>query len=135
MRIKVISVKGVAPNPPISHEFDRSGGTIGREPGNQLILPDTEKHISRMQAQVVAEGGEFMLIDHGGNPTSVNGRPLGKGNRVVLHDGDELEIAGYVLRAETVAAAPSFVAGASPVAAPASDPLGLFGGSSPAGDP
>ncbi|WP_341675047.1 type VI secretion system-associated FHA domain protein TagH [Niveibacterium sp. SC-1] len=134
MRIKVISIKGVAPEHPNSHEFDRSGGTIGREPGNQLILPDPDKHISRMQAQVFFESNEFVLIDHGGNPTSVNGRPLGKGNRVTLHDGDQLEIAGYVLRAELAVAPPSFVAGA-PATAPASDPLGLFGGGSAAADP
>jgi FHA domain-containing protein len=68
----------------------------------------------------------MVLIDHGGNPTSVNGRSLGRGNRVALRDGDELVMGGYVLRAEAVAAPPSFAGAAAPTA-PASDPLGLFG--------
>jgi FHA domain-containing protein len=129
MRIKVISIKGMAPPQAIGHEFGQGGGTIGREAGNQLILPDPDKHISRMQAQLLWENGSMVMIDHGGNPTSVNGRPLGRGNRVVLRDGDELVMGSYVLRAEAVAAPPSF-AGASAPAAPTSDPLGLFGAAS-----
>ncbi len=132
LRISVLSQRGAAPALPMTAEFGPTGGTIGRDGSNEMILPDPDKHISRVQAQVKCLGGEYFLVDHGGNPTSVNGRPLGKGNVATLHDGDRIEMADWVLLAEYLRAAPSFATApapgfAPPPAAPAVDPLGLFG--------
>lgn len=134
MRITVLSYKGVAPGTPISHEFGPLGGTIGREAENDLVLPDPERHISRLHARVLCEQGVFLIEDHGGNPTLINGRPVGRGNRMPVSDADSLTIGSYELRAELSRANP-FAAAAAPLAAPpASDPLGLFGGA-PSADP
>ena len=66
------------------------------------------------------------------NPSSVNDRPVGKGNRVVLTGGERLSIGGYVLEAGFDHAAPVF---SNPTqVASGADPLGLFGGA-PAGSP
>ncbi|WP_367179965.1 FHA domain-containing protein, partial [uncultured Zoogloea sp.] len=65
---------------------------MGREEGNELVLPDPERHISRVQARVEFDGGQFVLVDMGGNPSSVNDRPVGRGNRVALVGGDRIVI-------------------------------------------
>ncbi|GAA5182331.1 hypothetical protein GCM10025771_31380 [Niveibacterium umoris] len=133
MRLIVTSFKGLPPLQPIEAEFGQSGGSIGREPGNQLVLPDPERHISRLHAQVIWERGVFLIEDHGGNPTLINGRPVGRGNRTALANGDLLAIGGYELRAEVErAGVNSHAAPTTPTVA--SDPLGLFG-SAPSSDP
>ena len=132
MRISVISFKGAPPPRPLGFDFDAGGGSIGREESNQLALPDPERHISRVQARVEFSGQQFMLVDMGGNPSLVNGRPLGKGNRIALTGGEEIAIGDYMLRVEFSREAPVF---STPAAAPSprsDDPLGLFGGE-PAG--
>ena len=126
MRISVISFNGAPPSRAASFDFDSRGGAIGREDGNELVLPDPERHISRVQARVKFDGGQFVLVDMGGNPSSVNDRPVGRGNRVVLNGGDRIAIGGYLLEVEFAHAAPVF--SKPELAAPSSDPLGLFGG-------
>ena len=63
----------------LSGHFDETGGNIGRGESNQLVLPDPERTISRVHAQVVFRNGRYAIIDRGSNPISVNGRPLGNG--------------------------------------------------------
>ncbi|MDP5240082.1 type VI secretion system-associated FHA domain protein TagH [Uliginosibacterium sp. 31-16] len=134
LRIFVVSLNGVPPAAPLSAVFGEGLGCIGREETNALALPDPHKHISRVQAQVKCLSGEYFLVDQGGNPTSVNGRPLGKGNVATLHDGDRIEMAEWVLRVETVRPAPVF--SAAPASAATDDPLGLLGAAAPtAADP
>ena len=126
MRISVISFNGAPPARPLAYDFDSRGGAIGREEGNELTLPDPERHISRVQARIEFDGANFVLVDMGGNPSSVNDRPVGKGNRVVLTGGERLSIGGYLLEAEFDHAAPVF---SKPTEmASGADPLGLFGG-------
>lgn len=134
MRLTVLTFKGAPPPNPIQVEFGAGGGSIGREPGNHLVLPDPERHISRLHAQVLCEGGVFIIEDHGGNPTLINGRPVGRGNRQPVTDGDTLVIGGYELRAEVTRS--PLLSSATPANTPtvASDPLGLFGGV-PSSDP
>ena len=126
MRISVISFNGAPLPGPLGFDFDSRGGAIGREEGNELTLPDPERHISRVQARIEFDGANFVFVDMGGNPSSVNGRPVGKGNRVVLTGGERLSIGGYVLEAEFDHAAPVF--STPTVVASGADPLGLFGG-------
>lgn len=128
LRVFVVSQNGVPPALPLSAVFGEGIGSIGREEANTLALPDPYKHISRVQAQVKCLSGEYFLVDQGGNPTSVNGRPLGKGNVASLHDGDRIEMAEWILHVETVRPAPVF--SAAPAAA-AADPLGLLGSATP----
>lgn len=129
MRIVVMTFKGAPLAEPIQAEFGAGGGTIGREAGNRLMLPDPERHISRVQARVLVEGGSYMLEDLGGNPTLINDRPVGRGTRVPLTDGDRVCVGQYEMRVDqSRAQAPG--AGARPVG---SDPLGLFGGASSGG--
>jgi len=125
LRIRVVQING-APSPAtLAQDFDERGGSIGRSDSNLLILPDPDRHISRMQAEVQYQAGAYLLVDHGGNPTLLNGRPLGKGVSAPLGDGDEIGIAEYTLRVESIRKAPLFANGTPAKAPQGSDPLGL----------
>jgi FHA domain-containing protein len=117
--ISVTSYNG-ASTAPLSGHFDEMGGNIGRAENNQLVLPDPERTISRVHAQVVFRNGRYAIVDRGSNPISVNGRPLGNGQEAFIQAGDELQIGGYAMRVE--AAAP---AGGAAAADPFADFPGL----------
>jgi FHA domain-containing protein len=125
-----------------SFSFDELGGTIGRADTNQLVLPDPERTISRVHAQVVFRNGGFALVDRGSNPIAVNGRALGSGVEAPIRAGDQVQIGGYLLsveaaRAATPAADP-FADLLAPPGRPAAghgappDPLAGFGAPPPA---
>lgn len=135
--IHVTSYNGLPPPQPLSTEFDETGGSIGRAAINQLVLPDPERLISKVHAKIAFREGGYVIIDQGGNPAHLNDRPIGKGNAARLADGDELRIGGYTLRVSLGAAEKPIgpAAGAPAAGQPVDDPLALFGGSSPAGDP
>jgi type VI secretion system FHA domain protein len=94
--LTVQSLNG-APTERLSASFDELGGTIGRADSNQLVLPDPERTISRVHAQVVYRNGTFAIADRGSNPVLINGLPVGTGREVPLHDGDTLTIGGYLI--------------------------------------
>jgi FHA domain-containing protein len=78
--------------------FDAKGGTIGRSDANTMTLPDPERHISRLQVEVLALEGRFHVHNAASaNPIFVNGRALNPGERGVLANHDELRIGGYAL--------------------------------------
>ena len=98
--LTVTSFKGNAvANPPVS--FDELGGTIGRADTNQLVLPDPERGISRIHAQVVYRNGSYALIGRGGNAVLHNGSPVGHGAEVMLSQGDQVVIGGYLIGVST----------------------------------
>lgn len=78
--------------------FDLKGGTIGRSDTNTMALPDPERHISRLQAEVSAQSGGFSIRNSGAaNAIFINGRALAPGEGSLLSSGDELRIGGYAL--------------------------------------
>lgn len=95
--LSVSSYNG-APTEPREASFDELGGTIGRATTNQLVLPDPDRTISRVHAQVVLRNGAFAVVDRGSNAISVNGSPLGNGREAPLKPGDTLNIGGYVIQ-------------------------------------
>ncbi len=101
--LTVTSFKGnPVGNPPVS--FDELGGTIGRADTNQMVLPDPERAISRIHAQVVFRGGSYALIGRGGNAVLHNGTPVGHGAEVMLAQGDKIVIGSYHIAVSTGAA-------------------------------
>jgi predicted component of type VI protein secretion system len=86
---------------PLVARFDQRGGTIGRSFGATLALPDPERLISRVQAEVTQQDGNYWLEDVGRSRSVVhNGRLLGANARVRLAVGDELYVGGYRLAVE-----------------------------------
>ena len=104
--LTVISYNGKPSPAPLSANFDEFGGTIGRADNNLLVLPDQERTVSRIHAQIVCRDGKFALVDRGSNPVLVNGRVLGNGREVLVGNGTELRIGGYVLKVLEGAAGP-----------------------------
>jgi FHA domain-containing protein len=117
--ITVASYNGAPMAQKLAAQFDELGGNIGRAENNQLVLPDPERTISRVHAQVVFRGGHYAIVDRGSNPIVVNGRPLGNGQEAPLQAGDEIQIGGYRMRVE---------GGAVGGGAAAADPFADFGG-------
>jgi type VI secretion system FHA domain protein len=71
--------------------FTAAGGSIGRRPGNDWVLPDG--HVSGRHARVRAIGGTFFLEDNeSANGVTVNGNRLHPGEPFPLKDGDKLFI-------------------------------------------
>lgn len=101
MLIRVLRFQGRAPDTITEAEFTEAGGTIGRSAECTLTLPDPERHISRVQAEVAWSGGEFLLVGRmTANPMERNGEIVAAGQAVTLRDGDELQVGDYVLRVE-----------------------------------
>ncbi|HGG2528755.1 TPA: type VI secretion system-associated FHA domain protein TagH [Escherichia coli] len=97
MRFTIISTKAGHQPPQDSCDFYAPGGTIGRGTDNNLVLPDDDRAISRLQAIVhVAADGECKITNRG-NVTRVvlNEIPLERGRQVELQDGDILAIDDY----------------------------------------
>ena len=85
---------------PLIGRFDERGGTLGRSDDATLTLPDPERLISRIQAQIVHRDEHYWLENvSAASAVLHNGRPLSVGMRVILGDGDELRIGGYALQA------------------------------------
>jgi predicted component of type VI protein secretion system len=85
---------------PLVGRFDERGGTLGRSDTVTFTLPDPERTISRVQAQILhGDEGYWLENVSAANALLHNDRPLSSGMRVLLREGDELGIGGYTLRA------------------------------------
>jgi predicted component of type VI protein secretion system len=83
---------------PLIGRFDERGGTVGRSDNATFTLPDPERLISRVQAQILfRDEGYWIENVSRANSTLHNGRPLSAGMRILLREGDELRIGGYSL--------------------------------------
>lgn len=99
--LQAVSLNEQPLSQPIAARFDGNGGTIGRADHNTMALPDPERHISRVQAEVVAQGaGRPFLIRNLGaaNPIFVGNRSLGEGESAPLSPQEPVRIGGYLLR-------------------------------------
>jgi len=80
-----------------SKAFGAAGGSIGRNEGNDWVLPDPERFISGSHAEIACRSGAYYLRDVSTNGTFVNGTHVGKGNEYPqpLAEGDHLQIGEY----------------------------------------
>jgi len=83
---------------PLTGRFDERGGTLGRSDNATFTLPDPERLISRVQAQILFRD-EGYWIEHisTANSTLHNGRALSAGMRILVSEGDEIRLGGYTL--------------------------------------
>lgn len=83
----------------LSRRFEGDGGTIGRDEGNNLSLPDSHRRVSRLHAAVSFPGGVATITNSSAVlPISVNGMQLEGGQAMPLLPGMQLEIGPYLLR-------------------------------------
>ncbi|MET0216495.1 MAG: type VI secretion system-associated FHA domain protein [Burkholderiales bacterium] len=96
--IRVVSHRGRPPANPLEVRLDETGGTIGRLESNQLVLPDPERHISRVHARILHRPDGYFILHQGSNPILLNDATLRIGDQAPLTDGDELAVSTYRLR-------------------------------------
>lgn len=97
--IRAVSLAGQPLTQAISAYFDERGGTIGRSDTNTLALPDPERRISRLQAEVSRSPDGWRLLNVGNaNPIWHNNRAIPPGEGALLDENDELQIGTYALQ-------------------------------------
>lgn len=78
--------------------------SIGRAAGNNWVLADPERHLSKTHCVISAERGRYTLTDLSTNGVFVNGarEPVGRDRGVELTDGDEFRLGEDVITATEV---------------------------------
>lgn len=97
--IRAVSLAGQPLTQAVSAYFDDRGGTIGRADTNTLALPDPERRISRLQAEIMQGPDGYSIFNVGNaNPIWLNQKAVGPGEGASLNQGDELMIGSYALQ-------------------------------------
>ncbi len=80
-----------------SRVFGVNGGTVGRAPDNDWVLPDPRRVVSGHHFEVQFHSGKYWLIDTSTNGVFVNDAddPASDTGRVELRDGDRLRVGDY----------------------------------------
>ena len=80
-----------------SRVFGVNGGTIGRAPDNDWILPDTKRLVSGHHCDIEYRSGAYWLSDKSTNGVYVNESddPVSETGPVSLQDGDRLRLGDY----------------------------------------
>ncbi len=99
--IRAVSLAGAPLSQSITGYFDTRGGTIGRSDTNTMALPDPERLISRLQAEIWHANGSYMVRNVGtANAIMHNDHRVAPGESAMLSSGDELQIGTYVLKVQ-----------------------------------
>ena len=80
-----------------SRVFGVNGGSVGRAPDNDWVLPDSRRVVSGHHFQVQFQGGRYWLVDISTNGVFVNDadEPASTSGRVEMRDGDRLRLGEY----------------------------------------
>ncbi len=106
--------------------------SIGRGPGNDWVLPDPDRHLSKTHCVLSIEDGRPILTDLSTNGVHINGarQATARDSRVVLTDGDTFRLGDYTITVTEVEDARSHGAGPSSAGPSSVGPssVGTFGG-------
>ena len=74
--------------------------SIGRSPGNDWVLADPDRQLSKTHCVIAAAGGRYLLTDLSTNGVFVNGAAerMARESQIELTDGDDFRIGEYVIR-------------------------------------
>ena len=99
LNIVALSYNDLAPAMPVSGSVPANGGTIGREPGNSLTLPDPTRGVSRCHVEFFVRGYREIGVRNVSeeNYAQVDDDLLEPGDSTMLHDGSRLVLGCYVL--------------------------------------
>ncbi len=100
--------------------------TIGRGPGNDLMLDDPNRYLSKNHCVIDANAGGYTVTDTSGNGVFLNDNPerLPRNAPVPLVEGNVLRLGPYEITVATIAPSPS--GRQSPMDATAGQPGGIF---------
>ncbi|MCP3141402.1 FHA domain-containing protein [Pyxidicoccus xibeiensis] len=94
VRLTVTQRSEAGANPSTEVVLDDAVITLGRDKACQVVLP--QQAVSRNHARICQEGTHFFVEDLGSAyGTQINGKPLPKGEKRVLRNGDVIAIAQY----------------------------------------
>jgi type VI secretion system protein len=132
--LSIVRYKEQPPAEARAQRFTDAVVTIGRAPGNSLVLPDTENFISKEHCRITAQAGVYQIVDRSSNGTYINfaGEPLGRERRASLNDGDRLRIGDYDVLVQIVADQAALPDRAMP---PPAAPPSFFEARPPSADP
>jgi type VI secretion system protein len=107
LTLRIISGQQAAMGPDSVKTFNGQGGSIGRVASNDWVLPDAERYLSSRHCAIHFRDGAYYLEDTSTNGVYVNAAndPLGKGQSLLLHDGDRLSLGDYEIAVEITQAA------------------------------
>jgi type VI secretion system protein len=79
--------------------LNQESATIGRHDDNTLVLSDPKKFISSHHAQIEYMAPDYFVTDLSANGVFCNQspKPLGRGNKLKLKDGDQINIGDYII--------------------------------------
>jgi type VI secretion system protein ImpI len=100
--------------------FDQRGGSVGRGPQNDWVLPDPERYVSTQHFIIRCMNNAFYLEDVSTNGVFLNGiaEPVrDRGDAVILNSGDRIVVGEYEIVASIVADQPD-VSSPPPAAQP-----------------
>jgi type VI secretion system protein len=97
IKLRVISDHYRALGEQRSRVFGVNGGSIGRAPDNDWVLPDPGRVVSGHHCEIEYRGGSYWLKDVSTNGVFINEseEPAGTLGPVVLRDGDRLRVGDY----------------------------------------
>ncbi|MCU0975286.1 MAG: FHA domain-containing protein [Steroidobacteraceae bacterium] len=105
LRLRIVS-----DNATEAGDFDRwtfgvNGGRIGRALDNDWVLIDSQRYISAHHAEIEHRAGEWWICDLSTNGIFINDsqRPLGRGGRHRIADGDRIRVGPYDIVAQVTA--------------------------------
>lgn len=101
--LRVISYKGLPLADDMLTEFAEQGGSIGRKPGNTMVLADDEHIVSGRHAEICFLNGGYIIKDISTNGTQLVNRGMElKSNSAPLQSGDILRLGEYEIAVEVV---------------------------------
>ena len=98
--LEVVDQEAVPPNAARRWECGEAGGTIGRFPSNDWVLPD--KIVSGRHAKILFVNGAFYIEDTSTNGVFVDEVPVGHRNRAQLTDRATIRIDPFQMRVSVV---------------------------------
>ena len=98
LTLRVTSFHSQALGAQSAKTFGVGGGSIGRQQGNDWVLPDPEKFVSGNHAEIFSRGGAYFLRDTSTNGTFVNGMHISNGAETPLSEGDQVQIGEYQIQ-------------------------------------
>lgn len=101
--LSVATVDGAAPPQPLEATVSATGGSLGRDDENTLVLPDSFSRVSRVHAAISFPAGYATISNASMSlPLRVGDVDLAYRESVLLKENDSIEIGPYVIRAQFV---------------------------------
>jgi type VI secretion system FHA domain protein len=108
LELSVLSYHRLSPRQVAVKRFDKTGGTLGRSEQADWYLPDPERVVSGVHAQISYHSGQFSITDKSTNGLFINRSvdALGPQERYVLKHGDVLCLGDYEIQVALIEAMP-----------------------------